>query len=231
MGVQHHTEATKAKIRAKLKGRPLSAATRQKMKGRRPWNKGLRGVQVAWNKGSRGVMVAWNKGLRGAEPWNKGKPNPIARGARNGHWKGGKAHCIDCQKQLTYWRDGSRCLDCFRAFNRGENHYKWTGGPDSELLRIRTSTEYNAWRREVFSRDLFTCQMPGCRYRGREIQANHIKPVRVAPELILETDNGITLCKQCHAHIRMQEAKYERLFTTIVELTKGLVVAFSIRLT
>lgn len=221
MGVKHHTEETKAKIRAKLKGRPLSAATRQKMKGRRPWNKGLRGVQKSWRKGRRDLGAAWNKG----------DPYPAVAGERNGNWNGGKAHCIDCQKQLTHWHDGSRCVDCFRAYNRGENHYKWKGGPDSELLRIRTSTEYNAWRRGVFSRDLFTCQMPGCGYKGRAIEANHIKPVRTEPDLILEVDNGITLCKSCHAHIRMQEAKYERLFTTIVELTKGLVVAFSIRLT
>ena len=36
-------------------------------KGRKPWNKGKKGVQIAWNKGKKGVMPpAWNKGKKGA---------------------------------------------------------------------------------------------------------------------------------------------------------------------
>jgi len=45
------TEETKKKISEKLKGKPLSEETRKKMKGRTPWNKGKKAVQVAWNKG------------------------------------------------------------------------------------------------------------------------------------------------------------------------------------
>lgn len=37
--------------KSKLRGRKLSEEQRQKLKGRNPWNKGIKGAQVAWNKG------------------------------------------------------------------------------------------------------------------------------------------------------------------------------------
>ena len=46
------------------KGRKISEEARRKLKGRIPWNKGKKGVQVSWNKGTKGLMVAWNKGLK-----------------------------------------------------------------------------------------------------------------------------------------------------------------------
>lgn len=45
------TKKTRAKISKALKGKPLSEKTKRKMKGRIPWNKGKKGLQVAWNKG------------------------------------------------------------------------------------------------------------------------------------------------------------------------------------
>jgi len=37
---KHHTEKTRIAISQKLKGRALSGQTKEKMKGRTPWNKG-----------------------------------------------------------------------------------------------------------------------------------------------------------------------------------------------
>lgn len=45
------SDATREKIKQSLVGKPLSEETKQKMKGRVPWNKGKVGVQVPWNKG------------------------------------------------------------------------------------------------------------------------------------------------------------------------------------
>lgn len=51
---------------------------RQSQIGSIPWNKGLKGAQVAWNKGLKGVQVGWNKGLFGLK-----KPE------EHYNWKGG----------------------------------------------------------------------------------------------------------------------------------------------
>lgn len=57
--------------------------------------------------------------------------------------------------------------------------------------------EYKAWRSSVFKRDDFTCQR--CKVRGGYIMAHHVKPWSKFPELRYDINNGVTLCKTCHA--------------------------------
>lgn len=83
-----------------------------------------------------------------------------------------------------------------RFSQRGENHHQWKGGVDYENNKIRHSIEYRLWREAVFSRDNFTCQL--CNQRGGRLEADHIKPFSLYPELRLAIDNGRTLCKPCH---------------------------------
>ncbi|WP_336801465.1 HNH endonuclease [Kaistia sp. MMO-174] len=60
------------------------------------------------------------------------------------------------------------------------------------------------WRRlrmDVFTRDLFTCQMPGCgRIEGdtSKLACDHITPHRGDPRLFWDPSNLQTLCKPCH---------------------------------
>ena len=73
----------------------------------------------------------------------------------------------------------------------------------SSNLRIRQSTEYKLWRMSVFKRDGFRCVWCGARFikgvTGRVIlNADHIKPFSLFPELRLAIDNGRTLCRGCH---------------------------------
>lgn len=60
----------------------------------------------------------------------------------------------------------------------------------------RVSPEYSDWRQSVYHRDYHTCQL--CNTNEGIIHAHHILPVRNYPELLLEPENGITLCKKCH---------------------------------
>ena len=62
--------------------------------------------------------------------------------------------------------------------------------------RNRDCNTYREWRTNVFARDRYTCKK--CNEKGVKIEAHHIKPWSKYPELRLDLENGITLCKKCH---------------------------------
>ena len=59
--------------------------------------------------------------------------------------------------------------------------------------------DYKEWKRKVFARDNYTCQI--CRRRGLRINAHHIMSWREYPELRYKLKNGKTLCVSCHKNI------------------------------
>lgn len=61
---------------------------------------------------------------------------------------------------------------------------------------IKKSFKYRNWRTSVFKRDNYTCRH--CLKRGGELQAHHIKPQSLFPELRFSIENGLTLCRPCH---------------------------------
>lgn len=89
--------------------------------------------------------------------------------------------------------------------NRGESHWNWKGGISNERCRIRQSSEYKNWRKEVFCRDNWTC---ACGKRGGYLEADHIKGFAEYPELRFEVSNGRTLCKPCHIKITKERKQY-----------------------
>ena len=91
-----------------------------------------------------------------------------------------------------------------KAWNKGvkslkppESYPRWKGGITNSNAKIRNSCEYRLWREAVFARDSWTCQE--CEKRGCYLHAHHIKSFSEYPELRLAIDNGISLCKTCHA--------------------------------
>jgi len=62
--------------------------------------------------------------------------------------------------------------------------------------RIRRTSAYKAWRKAVFERDDYTCQW--CHTRGGMLNADHIKPFAIYPDLRFVVSNGRTLCNACH---------------------------------
>ena len=80
--------------------------------------------------------------------------------------------------------------------NKGEKSYLWKGGITHKNTIIRMNIDYRLWRESVFKRDDWTCQ--SCQSRGKKLQAHHIKPFALNPEIRLDINNGITLCKECH---------------------------------
>lgn len=81
---------------------------------------------------------------------------------------------------------------------RGRKPWNWTGNTTTKSERriAMGQIEYKLWRIAVFERDNYTCQ--GCGERGGELNADHIKPWALYPELRYAIDNGRTLCVSCH---------------------------------
>ena len=80
--------------------------------------------------------------------------------------------------------------------SRGEKGNGWKGGVTPINQVIRHSLEYRLWRESVFTRDNWTCIW--CQQRGGRLNADHIKPFALFPELRFAIDNGRTLCEDCH---------------------------------
>lgn len=79
---------------------------------------------------------------------------------------------------------------------QGKNNPNWKGGITPINKAIRESLEYEEWRTKVFERDNYTCQE--CGKIGGYLQADHIKPFSLYPDLRFELTNGRTFCKPCH---------------------------------
>lgn len=80
---------------------------------------------------------------------------------------------------------------------KGERSHLWKGGVTSHHDKIRKSLDYSLWRESVFERDKYKCVLCGDN-RGGNLNADHIKPFALFPDLRFEVSNGRTLCIKCH---------------------------------
>lgn len=106
---------------------------------------------------------------------------------RNRLLKTGTKHTEETKKKISLGGVGKQAK---------EKNAMWKGGITPINKQIRTSREYKLWRTAVFERDGWTCVW--CGAHGVELNADHIKPFALFPELRLAIDNGRTLCVPCH---------------------------------
>jgi len=126
--------------------------------------------------------------------------------------------CEICGKQLGT-KNGKRCIkhsikirNVFLLRGKESVNYKTPEDRIQPLYdQIRNSNTYKEWRTQIFGRDNFTCQE--CGVRGTWLEAHHKKRfsdiikdnnIRTLEDALFsnelwDLDNGITLCKTCHA--------------------------------
>lgn len=78
----------------------------------------------------------------------------------------------------------------------GDKNPAWKGGITPKNKKIRNSSKYDKWRESVFKRDNYTCQI--CFIKGVKLNADHIMPFSLFPQLRFKKSNGRTLCVECH---------------------------------
>lgn len=189
-------------------------------KGSVPWNKGLKyskelksklnldGLDIGRKKGIKKPGLSKNNPMFKKEVVDKVKNNPAVQKNwfRKGHipWTKGKKGIHFSPE--TEFKEG---------VTTGESHPSWKGGITPINKRIRSSNRFKNWRRKIFERDNYTCQM--CKKRGEKLHANHIKKFSEYKALRFDINNGITLCKFCHMKIvTHREEDWEKLLILLL---------------
>lgn len=112
---------------------------------------------------------------------------------------GGKFCSRECQRlyrlkhPIRYW------LGKKRENLSKEKNPAWKGGVTKNSKLLRSTTRFKEWRKKVFERDNYTCQI--CFQKSGFLEPHHIKNVASYPELVSEITNGVTLCINCHRKI------------------------------
>jgi hypothetical protein len=133
----------------------------------------------------------------------------------------GSKHTEETRLKMSRTRKGRKLspehIEKLKLSRVGKHPWNWIENRTKALekKRVRSSTKWVEWRREVFKRDEYTCQE--CGIIGVYLEAHHIVPVRsCGDELLFDTRNGITLCRPCHSKTMWKESSFEERYSAKV---------------
>lgn len=82
--------------------------------------------------------------------------------------------------------------------NSGERNYNWNPNLTNEERMIKRDYHgYKEWRKNVFERDKYTCQICGGN-KGGNLVAHHLNGYHWDKNARVDINNGVTLCESCH---------------------------------
>ena len=94
-------------------------------------------------------------------------------------------------------RNQRRCAKCGLLLNIGENNHRYNPNlTDEERELKRCIPNYKEFTEQVYERDNYTCQC--CGKKGGRLNVHHVNSYNWDKKHRTDTDNGITLCKDCH---------------------------------
>jgi len=83
----------------------------------------------------------------------------------------------------------------------GDKNPNWKDGRTPTNKRIRNGIEFRIWRELVFERDDWTCQkclISSGSGKAVDLNPHHIQNFSNNDKLRFDTNNGMTLCRDCH---------------------------------
>ena len=188
-----HYLGKKMKMRLKKLGKKLSEEHKKKIS-----------LSLMGNKYSLGRKYSREE-IQKIRQKNTGNGNPMF----------GKHHSEETklkisEKRKKYFIDNPEQRIIKSLIRRGNKHFNWQGGITPLNTTIRNLAKFSDWRKSVYRRDNYTCQV--CGITGVQINADHeisfselLKSgnVRTLEEAInyqplWDIQNGRTLCIPCH---------------------------------
>lgn len=188
-------------------------------KGNITWNKGIKGIFHQSEESIEKIRQAHLGMSYSDETKQKIREKAIGREIseatrlKMGLSQLGRKHSEATKLKMSLSQSGENNAMFGKKGMCGEANPMWNGGVSTEVMKIRNSIEFKSWRKAVYKRDNYTCQL--CGYKGRGLNAHHIKLFSLYPELRFEVSNGITYCEDCHKnggfHKEMPLRNYNRL--------------------
>jgi len=136
-----------------------------------------------------GKRHAWNSGIKIGNYCRKKKlwipKNCLQCGETFYSYPSKKQQFCSLSCRSLYWLTPERDPRKYIRRTKKNTHQKYYG-----------SSRWNNWRKSVFERDNYTCQL--CLNSRKYLNAHHLHGVTFFPEFVYDTDNGVTVCAECH---------------------------------